>query len=350
VGPELSVPAWNGTAPVIDGSLSDAVWSSGTPYSFDITFGDTLLRASYPGIGPHRSGQYQPLIPTDTLLAPVIDPGDATVKLFTEGDFLYMGFDVRDLVVQYHPDINRWDGFLITLNEREKRGPDNELKGERLSFQVGPDGAALPQDYLLHLVNVDSAQVAVHLNPGTTVDTLGQSADNGYQAEVAIDLRGMGYPSGLGDGALFLGVNLLDADSFTPRIDSYGTRTWWYREYEGDCCPIWAQMQTSGQTGIGGVRKPGNGFILAGSFPNPARVQTIQYSLPEPSRVTLHVFDLAGRVVAEKKLGLQEPGPQAVVFDGKGLSRGFYFYRLTMEGPETRDVQARLTGRMLLLR
>jgi hypothetical protein len=279
----------------------------------------------------------------------VLDPGDATIQVVTKGDFLYLGFDVRDQVVQYHPDVNRWDGFLVTINDRGTRGPDQELLGRRLSFQVGPDGTATPQDYLNTLVTSGDAHVAITLGGGTTVDTLGQQADNGYTAEVAIDLKALGYPAGLGDGVLFLGVNLLDGDSFTPYTDSYGTRTWWYREYEGDCCPVWGQMQGASPIGIGptDLRRPG--FLLAGNYPNPGRAQRIQYTLPEPSRVTLHVFDIAGHLVSEENLGLQGPGERTVPFDGRGLGRGLYFFRLTMLSPETDDLQARLTGRMLLL-
>jgi hypothetical protein len=109
-------------------------------------------------------------------------------------------------------------------------------------------------------------------------------------------------------------------------------------------------MQAAGgQTGIDGGGKPAAGFILAGSYPNPARAQTIQYSLPRPSRVVLQVFDIRGALVAERKLGRQDPGPQAVFFDGRDLGRGLYFYRLTMSSPETDAVQTRLTGRMILI-
>jgi hypothetical protein len=349
VGPEVTIPETTDPDPVIDGDLSDTVWSSGTPYSFEITYGDTVLRASYEGIGPHRSGQYLVSL-YDTAAVAVLDPGDATVQIVTKGDYLYFGFDVRDLVVQYDPDVNRWDGFLITISDRGARGPDQELLGRRISFQVAADGSALPQDYLNTLVTAGDAQVAIALGPGTTVDTLGLSADAGYTAELAIDLTALGYPPGLGDGALFLGVNLLDGDSFTPYTDSYGTRTWWYREYEGECCPVWAHLQKGEPIGIELVQKPTAGFVLAGSFPNPARVQNIQYSLPEPSRVILHIFDVGGRLVSEKKLGLQDPGTQIARFDGRSLGGGLYFFRLTMVNPETDDMQARLTGRMLLLK
>ena len=43
---------------------------------------------------------------------------------------LYMGFEVRDQVVQYHPDLNRWDGFMVTVEDRGRRGPDNQLLGQ----------------------------------------------------------------------------------------------------------------------------------------------------------------------------------------------------------------------------
>jgi hypothetical protein len=347
VGPELTILESGYDPPVIDGNLSETVWSTGLPHTFDIRYGDFDLRDTYEGVGPHRAGQYQPEV--NGGLAAVLDPADATVQIFFKGDFLYFGFDVRDRVVQFHPDFNRWDGFLITLNDRELRGPDQELLARRISFQVADDGSALPQDYLNTLVTDGDAQVAVSLKDGTTVDTLGLSPDTGYTAELAIDLTALGYPPGLGDGALFLGVNHLDGDSFTPYTDSYGTRTWWYREYEGECCPVWADLRRTGTTGIEPTQEPANGFVLAGSFPNPARAQNIQYSLPEPSRVVLHVFDVRGRLVTEEKLGLQGAGDQIVPFDGRGLGGGLYFYRLTMFGPATDEIRARLTGRMVLL-
>jgi len=43
-------------APTIDGLLNEQVWQV-APH-FDIRFGDDALRASYPGVGPWRSGQY----------------------------------------------------------------------------------------------------------------------------------------------------------------------------------------------------------------------------------------------------------------------------------------------------
>jgi hypothetical protein len=289
-------------------------------------------------------------------LAPVVDPGDATVRVFFRGDFLYLGFDVRDEVVQYHPSFDRCDGFLVSINDRAERDPlDHILKGRRLSFRVGPNGAAEPQDYLTGLVQAGTAQLAIALKPGTTVDTLGLNVDAGYWAELRIDLKALGYPAGLGDGALFLGIDLLDGDSFDVPSDSYGTRTWWYREYENNCCAVWAYMDPEAPVSDVAIGGPGadDGFVLLGSHPNPAmgpaRRASIEYALPVESAVTLEVFDVQGRLVHEQALGVQEAGRRSVEFDATGRNAGLYLYRLRATDPATGALRSELSGRMVVL-
>ena len=348
IGPDLEFHELNFATPVMNGQLTEPLWNSPLVYKFDIRYGDNALRATYPATGPYRAGQYQPVVNGGQ--AAILDPADATVRVFFQGDFLYMGFDVRDKVVQYSTVVDRWDGFIVSINEYSKRGPDKQLLGERLSFQVAQNGTALAQDYLAHLVSVDSAQVALALKPGTTVDTTGLSADTGYTAELKINLRGLGYPAGLGDGRLFLGVNHLDGDSFTPYTLSYGTRTWWFREYEGTCCPIWAYLRNDASTAVDPiVVGPREGYALLGSFPNPAIRQRIQFSLREASQVALEVYDVAGRLVEDRTLGIQDAGVGEALYDGRGRSHGIYFYRLRISDPETGAERATLHGRMILL-
>lgn len=346
VGPELVIAEVGGTAPTIDGDLSDAIWSDPEVYSFDIRWGDLALRDTYPGVGPHRAGEYQPTV--NGVTAFIVDPADATVKLFHQGDKLYLGFDVRDQVVQYHPAFDRWDGFLVTMNEYSLRDVDHQLVSRRISFQVGAGGAAVPQDYLGTLVGNGDATVAVHLNPGTVVDTVGTTADNGYQAELVIDLTGMGYPTGLGDGRLFLGVNLLDGDSFLPVTDSYGTRTWWFREYESECCPVWAYLAPY-PTGANVVADIAPG-VLVSTVPNPSSNPAIRYSLPSRLETTLEVFDVAGRLVERRALGIQGPGEHDVSFDGRRRAAGIYLYRVRLADPSTGRETMSGFGKVVLLK
>jgi len=73
-------------------------------------------------------------------------------------------------------------------------------------------------------------------------------------------------------------------------------------------------------------------YALAQNFPNPFNPSTvIRYDLPQAGRVSLTVFDIAGREVATLVNGAQEAGSYQVRFDATtaragGLASGVYFY------------------------
>jgi len=85
-------------------------------------------------------------------------------------------------------------------------------------------------------------------------------------------------------------------------------------------------------------------FTLNQNYPNPFNPSTIiQYSIPHASRVTLKVYDVLGRVVEVLVDEQKNAGTYAVEFEGKALSSGVYYYRLTTNS--NADVK-----RMLLLK
>ncbi len=345
IGPEVVIPAIDVT-PTIDGVLDEPYWNDGSAYTFDIRWDDDALRATYDGEGPYRAGQFQPTVYGGEAL--VLDPADATVHVFHAGKMLYFGFDVRDGVVQYHPNYDRWDGFTLSLEDIAVLNTDNNLLSRRLSFQVGPDGSALPQDYLVTLMNEGMADVALHLMAGTTVDTLGQQVDNGYSAELAIDLTAFSYRPDLGDGTLFFGVTLLDGDSFIPFSDSYGTRTWWQRERENTCCPPWAYMQP----GVIGV--PDDPVVnvtrpVFHSVDNPSRDPLVSFALPRANQVMLEVYDVRGRLVTRRPLGVVQNGVFPLFLDRRPEA-GVYLYRLQLIDPQTGAPRSTLQGKTLLLK
>jgi hypothetical protein len=190
----------------------------------------------------------------------------------------------------------------------------------------------------------------VHLNTGTVVDTVGFQVDNGYTAELRVDLKALGYPAGLGDRAFFVGIDHMDGDSFVPSTDSYGTRTWWFREYEGDCCPAWAHLAPN-PVGVQdlAVDRP-SGYQLLRTYPNPAQHATIQYTLPRDSDVTIEVFDVAGRLVERRELGLQSAGIRDASIDGRERPAGVYLYRLTAMDPSDGSLRASLSGKVVLVK
>ena len=342
------IPTTAAAPPKIDGKLDDAVWA--TVPGFDIRWADQTLRNSYGGVGKWRSGQFQPTVNGGT--AAVVDPADATIKMVTIQDTLYIGFDVRDQVVQYSSNVDRWDGAIITITDRQKRWDDHNLYTWRASFQVGPTGGFLPQDKMPYLRDtVLCARGGLQLNPGTTVDTAGTQADNGYTAEVAFDLTKMGYTHGLDDRLLYIGIDLLDGDSFTPFTDSYGTRTWWFRQYENECCPAVAYMDPTHTTLAVNPPRPPVDFAVLGAAPNPFRLNTrIRYALPRTANVTLETYDVLGRLVARQALGVQPPGEHDAVLGRQGLSTSVYLYRLRFADPGSGALMASRAGKVMFLR
>lgn len=72
------------------------------------------------------------------------------------------------------------------------------------------------------------------------------------------------------------------------------------------------------------------GYELTQNYPNPCNPDTkIWFRLPDKTWVTLKVFDLLGREIATLVDQPLPRGSHEVVFTGRGLASGTYFYRLT---------------------
>jgi hypothetical protein len=167
-----------------------------------------------------------------------------------------------------------------------------------------------------------------------------------------VDLTGLGYDANLLDHWLFMGIDLFDGDSFDPFTDSYGTRAWWYCERDGQNGPAWVYLDPQAVTGVGDPGQPvAARFSLLGTAPNPSGGRTaIRYSMGSAGRVTVDVYDVQGRLVTSRSLGLQQAGARSYLFDGRGLASGLYLYRLRVADPESDATQATLAGRLLLTR
>jgi hypothetical protein len=358
IDPDLRMPTTGLPAPTIDGNLNDAVWAVAP--SIRLHYADNVVRAGYPSVGKYRSGDFQARLSVDdpdpNPLPFVVDPGDATVKYFWKGDFLYLGFDVNDQRVQSNSKEDEWDGFTVGLTSRSEEDlVDHNLAGKGLSFHVGPTGQAVPMKDLTTFVNAGTAQVAMQLKAGTTVDSTGTTPnDVGYTAEMKLDLKALGYPAGLGDHTLFFGVDLHDCDYYSnPVTDSYGTRTWFFREREEECCPAWTLLDgtlIAGPTTGVDDSPVVTGFAALGNSPNPFKLMTtLEFTLAKASRVQVQVFDLSGRVVHEQDLGRFAAGHQTAAMQLPSAKAGVYLYRLTAHDPATGAKLASFSGKMMHL-
>lgn len=73
---------------------------------------------------------------------------------------------------------------------------------------------------------------------------------------------------------------------------------------------------------------PGS-YVLSQNYPNPFNPNTsIAFELPAQANVSLAVFDVLGRQVAELANGAFPAGAHSVSFDASGLPSGLYIYRL----------------------
>ena len=351
LAPEAIIPNGSDYAPpVINGSLTDDVWMDAP--GFDIRFGDDALRDSYSSIGPYRSGQYQPAI--DEAQAEILDPADATVKWFFIEDTLYLGFDIRDQVVVGTDEFDLRDGVRVSLNHRELRDPDNMLAPRELFVWVGEDGTPRYDGELEVLIDsLGAARVGIELHDNTIVDDP-TNIDEGYSIEMAIDLTALGYPTGRGDGVVFMGITIFDGDIMENPEDTYGNRVWWFRETSGVAAAAWVYMDPN--TFVTSVGEPGGPslpqrFTLVGNYPNPFNpATTIQYIMPEAGFVTLQVYDILGRSVRTIDLGLQQAGEQNTVFEANNLSSGVYMYRVQVEYQGNGQKEASVFGRMVFLK
>jgi hypothetical protein len=74
-------------------------------------------------------------------------------------------------------------------------------------------------------------------------------------------------------------------------------------------------------------------FSLGQNFPNPFNpVTTFRFGVPRTARVTVTVYDVAGRVVRELADDEYEPGYYSLPLNAEGLASGVYFCRMVTEG------------------
>ena len=68
------------------------------------------------------------------------------------------------------------------------------------------------------------------------------------------------------------------------------------------------------------------GYTLSNNFPNPFNpTTTFTYQLPVASPVSLHVYDLNGKLVLDFNDGIRSAGRHEIILTATGLSSGTYF-------------------------
>jgi len=345
--------------PVIDGDLSDPVWPN--VHGFVLEYGDSAsgqIRQSYGPAGALLSGSMQYAINGKT--ATVLDPNVATIKTFFIGDTLYLSADVNDQVVTSVTNSQQWDGIRFTIDDHSRidtASTYNQMRSWDITIRVDTSGKARLEGDAPYLASdsVKALRAALKLKPGTKVNDV-NNVGTGYTVEAAVNLTKLGYPHGLDNGVLWLGVAMFDGDIYSDTTQNTGTVTWWYKRennWDGSAGPAWCFMDPN--TLVTGIRNGNQSslpdqFVLLGNYPNPFNpTTTISYSLPVAARVYLSVFNVLGQQVQNIDLGVQSAGLRNYTFDASRLSSGVYFYRLRIETPSGKNIST-AAGKMLLLK
>ena len=336
--------------PVIDGVIDEEVWQGA--YKFEMAWDDDVIKYSYPGVGPWMSGHFQPELGSPpNPRPPILDPSYAMIHMFFKDNFLYLAADIDDGRVQGFEEYDKIDGIRFMIGDRAVQNDDNNMivRQMRVSFDFAGQPAAY--EFLQTLVDTGMAEFAVGLKGATTVNN-NTDVDEGYQIELKIDLTAFGYPSGLGDKLIFMGVDLFDGDSFDDPLNNYGSRTWWFREHEGGPALVWGYMDpnkpVSVENEIIGIVP--NSVEVYGNYPNPFNPSTkIKYSIPESGVVNIAVFNALGEEVQSVNL-FNNAGLNEYNFNAANLSTGVYLYKISLESLTSGNNLQSKTGKMILLK
>lgn len=334
--------------PAIDGVLNEEVWQGA--FSLDIKFGDNEIRNGYPLTGPLSSGEFQPSLGGNPI-APVLDPGEANIKMFFKDNYLYLAADVNDQLVQGSAEFDRIDGVRFNLQHRNSLNADNFNAFQMLRVNFDAAGIPVAEEYLKTLVDSGYAQWAVSLKGSTSVNN-NSDVDEGYQIEIKVDLTGLGYPADLGDKLLFGGVMLADGDSFDDPLADYGTRTWAFRESDWGPAAAWMVMDPAILVGVENesVATIPTRLEIIGNYPNPFNPSTIiRYSVPQAGEASIEFFNMLGERILEDKVFNQRAGIYEYKFNASHLASGIYFYRISMSNSKRNNNYSNI-GKMLLLK
>ncbi|PKL87212.1 MAG: hypothetical protein CVV23_16495 [Ignavibacteriae bacterium HGW-Ignavibacteriae-2] len=87
------------------------------------------------------------------------------------------------------------------------------------------------------------------------------------------------------------------------------------------------------------------------NYPNPFNPETtISYQLPEQGHVTIKVYDMLGKEVAELVNGIKDMGIYTAIFDACNLSTGIYVYSIQVKGLEENSKGFTASKKMLLIK
>jgi hypothetical protein len=260
----------------------------------------------------------------------------AEVKIAIDDTYLYVMMDVTDDYVHWNDAINSYENdapdlYIGLYNMRKSHV--NYLRGETPDYHLRFGKFWIRNDR-------SESQCDTMIANGTANYYYGEKFPSGYIIEARIPLvdlalkRNPGIVSNdvinwkVGDRIPFdIGINDNDNGLVREGIIFYSPTNrdagWWN-------VASWTYTWISDDvTDVNDNPAAVNTFNLAQNYPNPFNPSTqIQYSIAEAGLVSIKVFDILGRQVAELVNQNQSAGTYTVNFNAQNLSTGVYIYKI----------------------
>jgi len=260
------------------------------------------------------------------------DPLNYTIPLFAAGPGIPAGTELYSLNdgVREDPGGGRPDYAASTQPVRN--GGSANLALSLLGLGPVPGSTINPgRELAVHTPGGASDLPAVSLTSPT------EGAEFDLYGPFSIEATAF-HPSGIDRVEFYAGWTMISADSTGPYEAS------WQPAREGEFILAARAVPVSGPAGlddvmvlveqvtsaedVGQPEMPGPSF-----FPNPVNGPVeLSYDLPESGRVTLDIYDAAGRLAARPLDGFRDAGARTEVLTGLDLPSGVYFYRMKAAG------------------
>jgi len=222
------------------------------------------------------------------------------------------------------------------------------ISGDALRYMDNPNSGNQPK-HMLHYVNTSSDNGGVHTNSGIP-NFAAYLAVNGGTGQYGGTVSGIGRPSVANIWYRALTVYMTTSTNFAAArsatiqaaTDLFGAGSlqvqaindaWTAVGVNATARPLAGNPSDgAGNSFVGQSSLAPDAFALQQNYPNPFNPSTtIEYALPTDARVTLEVYDVLGRRVAELVSGHVRAGYHSAEFNASALASGIYFYRLNAD-------------------
>ncbi len=193
-----------------------------------------------------------------------------------------------------------------------------------ISIGDSPEHPA-PVELVSFSAAIEGNRIILTWETATEVDNYGFEIERAFYQNQNAEFISLGFTPGHGNS------NSPKKYSFTDFVSESGTYFYRLKQIDADGKFTYSTIL---EVNIGSPQK----FELSQNFPNPVSknssgnsATTITYSIPSVTNridVSLKVFDLLGREVAELVNETQAPGHYSVTFNAAELPSGIYIYAL----------------------